>query len=297
MNDIPIPEIRVGEPTMCGALAVYPLFAERQTLFTDDVDYLLSDEAMAAATCSIEETDIVSKLVVQNTGNKPVLFLEGEEVCGGRQNRALGASVLVGAGSRTTVPVFCVERKRWAGSSPHLTTGSHSPPSLRQILKGGSSGKGQAAVWRLIQAKHRATGTSSKYENMTDVLRSSPEVVKELRQNLKYPEGASGIAVTKSGGMVDIDLLNSPRTLEKLWDRLVVLGLTLDAADLRDSEAHGSDISVQLYKVRDVRWREIPTVGMGAAYRARGDDGTLATALVLDDILVHLSVSAPIEEE
>ena len=290
MNNIFIPEIRFGEPVRCGALAVFPLYAERRTLFPDDhLDYLLSDEAMAQGACTAVETDIVSKLVIDNTGNKPVLFLEGEEVCGGRQNRALGVSVLVGAGSRTTVPVFCVERKRWGGSSPHLTAGAHSPPSMRHILKGGSSS--QAAVWRLIQAKHLATGTSSKYENMSDALR--PEVVKELRQSLKFPQGASGIAVVMRGKTVGIDLFDKPETLEKLWDRLVILGLTLDAVDLQGVEGRDSDILVRLY--RSMRWQQVePVIGLGESYRARGDDGSLMTALVVEGSVIHLSISAPI---
>ena len=302
MNDMFIPEIRVGEPVLCGVLEVFPLFSRRRTLFPDDLDYLLSDEAMTAGTCSVEETDFVSKLVVQNTGNKPVLFLEGEEVCGGRQNRVFRASVLVGAGSRVTVPVFCVERKRWGGSSSSLTTGAHCPPSLRHVLKGGRSGTGifrpfdgQAVLWRLIAAKHRATATISEHESMTDALRSHPEVVQKLRQTLKHTEGASGIEVVMSGKTVGIDLFDKPETLKKVWDRLVVLGLSLDAMDLGDTEASTSDLTVRLYRLRDVRWRRGESVvGMGEMFHARDDDGTLATALVVDDSIVHLSMSAPI---
>lgn len=305
MNDLFIPEIRVGEPVLCGALAVYPLFAERRTLFADStLDYLLSDQAMAAGTCTVVETGMVSKVVVNNSGDKPVLFLEGEELEQGHQSRVLRASVLVGAATQTTVPVYCVERKRWGGSSPHLTTGSHSPPSLRHLLKGGSSGMGisrgfdrQAAVWRLIAAKHRATATISEHESMSDVLRSHPEMVKELRHTLKYPEGALGIAVTRSGKTGGIDLFDSPQTLEKLWDRLVVLGLTLDALEARDTgcQASTSDIAVRLYRTRNMRWRRVESVvGMGEVFNARGDDGTLATALLLEGSLIHLSISAPI---
>ena len=300
--NIPIPQIRVGEPVRCGALAVIPLFTERQTLFPDDtLDYLVADEAMAAGTCTVTETGKVSELTVENTGKRSVLFLEGEEVIGGRQNRALGVSVAVGAGSRVTVPVYCVERKRWGGASSSLTTGSHCPPSLRHILKGGGAGMGisrglggQAAVWRLIEAKHRATATISEHQNMSDTLRSHPEVVKELRQSLKYTEGASGIAVAMNGKFVGIDLFDKPETLEKVWDRLVVLGLTLDAMDLQDTEARDYDISVRLYRLKGVAWRPVPTVGLGESYRARGgDDGMLATALVVDDALLHLSMSMP----
>ena len=298
---IEIPDVRVGQPTRCGALEVFPLFTERLPHGT--LEYLLSAEAMAAGTCTVVETGKVSELTVENTGKKPVLFLEGEEVCGGRQNRAVGESVLVGAGTRTTVPVFCVERGRWGGSSPHLMAGSHCPPSLRHVLKRGSSVTGtfrsinsQAAVWRLIAAKHFATGTCSQYENMSDALR--PEVVEGLRQTLKYPEGASGIAVTRNGKTIGIDVFDRPDSLQKLWDRLVIMGLTLDAVDLRDADLQADDISrsVQLYmdSIRSMRWQQMESVALGELYRATGDDGSLATALVVDGSLLHVSMSAPI---
>jgi hypothetical protein len=37
----------------------------------------------------------------------------------------------------------------------------------------------------------------------------------------------------------------------------------------------------------------VATVGLGEAYRATGDDGTLASALLVDGALVHLSMSMP----
>ena len=43
-----------------------------------------------------------------------------------------------------------------------------------------------------------------------------------------------------------------------------------------------------------MKWQRGESVGLGEAYHARGDDDTLATALVMDGVPVHLSVSAPL---
>jgi hypothetical protein len=110
------------------------------------------------------------------------------------------------------------------------------------------------------------------------------------------PEGACGVAVAIAGSVVaSIDIFDKPATLQKLWDRLV-LGLALDAVEVGDAEraVDGSDISVELYKTGSMRWRRVePAIGMGEAFRAQ-DDGTLATALVVDGTPIHLSISAPI---
>jgi hypothetical protein len=42
-----------------------------------------------------------------------------------------------------------------------------------------------------------------------------------------------------------------------------------------------------------MRWRQVESVGLGELYRATGDDGTLATALVVDGVPIHLSIAAP----
>ena len=286
----------------CTAFPLYP----EQTLFPDDpLDYVLSAEAQEAGSCAVREMPEpnVGELMVENAGERPVLFLEGEELCGAKQNRVLLSSVLIGAGSRVAVPVFCVERGRWDRSSRNLKTGSHSPPSLRHILKGGSDRRAdrQVSVWRFIVSKHRATGTRSPKGNLSDAIRSNPEVVKELRRDLRYPEGATGLAVAIHGSPVGIDLFDQPDSLRKVWDRMVVLGLTFEALDLGDAEAQGDNDGkpVRLYmeSLKEMRWQESGTVGLGTAYRAVGGDGSLAAALVVDGRLLHLSLSVPVKKQ
>src|SRR5947209_13360296 len=74
-----LPEIRVGDPIRHEALTVFPLFSESD----GGADYLLSDEAIAAGTVTVEEVGeagSVSNLLVENKGDGRVLFLEGEEL-------------------------------------------------------------------------------------------------------------------------------------------------------------------------------------------------------------------------
>jgi len=81
--------------------------------------------------------------------------------------------------------------------------------------------------------------------------------------------------------------------LRKFWDRLVQ-GLALDVLEVRDGGRHPCDtsISARLYRLRETRWKRINSAGLGERYLAQ-DDGMLATALVVDGVLLHLSVSVP----
>ena len=290
-----IPDIRVGEPTVCGGVAVFPLFSER-SLF--GVDYILADEAMQHGTLAVTEVSeegMVGTLLAANEGDQPVLFVEGEELTGAKQNRVLGESVLIPAKTRTRIPVCCVQRGKWAYSTRQFKAGSCCPPTLRHLLKQGMPGRpfdSQAAVWREICRKHWATGTHSEKENLSDALDTHRGAVDALRRALPYVEGASGLAIA-IGAIVSVDVFDLS-TCRRVWGRFVE-GLVLDALEVgaTDRLADGKDISVRLYRMSSVRWEQVPTVGLGEAFRAQ-DEGALATALVLDGALVHLSLSISI---
>jgi hypothetical protein len=84
----------------------------------------------------VSEGGSVPNLLVRNGTGSRVLFLEGEELRGAKQNRVLNTSVLVAAGSTTTIPVSCVEQGRWRYRSRHFVLGgSHSSSKLRHFLK------------------------------------------------------------------------------------------------------------------------------------------------------------------
>ena len=294
---VEIPDVRVDEPSTFGNVAVFPLFAGLP--LDTSSDYVLASEAMAAGTMVVREVSEIGEvpcLLVDNGGSRPALFVEGEEVRGGKQNRILASSILAAGTSRTRIPVACTESKRWECDSRPFKTGSHCPPSLRHLLKEGANGH-QSRIWATIRRQHCRLGIRSQSENMSDALETRRDAVEDLRRNLPYAEGASGIAVALDGKVVGIDIFDKPETLAKLWDRLLQ-GIALDAPEMPDlkCQASGSDVSVQLYMLKSMRWEQVDPVGLGESYRARGDDDTLATALVTGGTLIHLGMSMPYME-
>jgi hypothetical protein len=287
---ITIPEVRMGEPQVCGGVTVFPLFAEQSS----SVDYLLSDEAMAAGTLAVSEvseTGEVPFLLVDNGGDQPALFVEGEEVRGGKQNRILASSVLVAGRNRTRIPVACTEPGRWDYDSRHFTVGSCCPPSLRHVLKDGGEGR-QARVWATIRQQHLRLGVRSRTGNMSDASEAHRARVTELRGKLPYAEGDSGIAVALGDRVVAIDVFDKPETCKAFWGRIAE-SLLLDAAEAPHPQcrANRSELAVKLYNTKVMRWQQVePVIGLGEQYRARDND-MASTALIVDGNLLHLSVS------
>ncbi len=162
---VALPKLRVGDPVRHEALCVFPLFCEPN----GKVEYHLSDEALADESLLIEEVSeggSVPDLLVENRGDVRVLFLEGEELIGAKQNRILNTSVLVAAHTKVKIPVSCVERGRWGYRSRYFgSSGSHSPSKLRRAPKASVSrsikeNRGyrsdQGAVWNEVDCLHAA---------------------------------------------------------------------------------------------------------------------------------------------
>lgn len=295
-------EVRVGDAVRHGNLSVFPLF----TPTTGSVEYQLSDEAIASGGVAVEEVGeqgSVPNLLVKNDGDTRVLFLEGEELRGAKQNRVLNTSVLVAAHSHVQIPVSCVERGRWRYRTRQFgSAGTHSSPRLRRQLKESvsqslESGSGhlsdQGAVWHEVQRQAVALKASSETSAMSDTYEAYRSRLAEAQQSLAYVEGATGVAVAIGQKVVAIDLFDKPSTCRKVWSRLLT-GATMEALESPSAEGHAveTDVRNALDRLRDATWTPAPAVGEGTELRWDPDPATHASALMLGADVLHGSLVA-----
>jgi hypothetical protein len=294
------PEVRVGEPARHEALSVFPLFASADGA----VEYLLSDEAINAGSVTVEEVNeggSVPNLTVNNTGDSRVLFLEGEELRGAKQNRVLNTSVLVAARSRTNIPVSCVEQGRWRYRTKSFSSeGTHSSSKLRHHLKesvarslkaGHGHTSDQGAVWKEVGRQMHALGATSGTGAMADTYGRYQDRLNEFRERLSYVEGASGVAVAVGPRVVAVDVFDKPSTCQKVWGRLLT-GVVMDALEAGKPErlAEASDVEALLAGLRAAAWEPAPAVGEGQEFRSDAVPPAHASALVLGNAVLHGSV-------
>jgi hypothetical protein len=301
---VTFPEIRVGQPLRYKSLSVFPLFTESN----GNIDYLLADEAIREKLLTVEEVSeagSVPDLLVENKGNTRVLFIEGEELIGAKQNRILNTSILIAAKSKARIPVSCVEQGRWGYKSKFFgSSGSHSPSKLRYAMKSSvtqslkaKQGRrsDQGKVWEEVAALQDAHGVESPTGAMSDTFDAYEDQVTEYRQKLKYVDGASGMAVSLGDKIVGCDLFDKPSTCQKFWDRLLS-GHVFGALETNKSnkESAASDIEEMIKTTSRAAWELAEPIGEGTEYRAEFDHGEHASALMLDDSLVHGSVLASV---
>jgi hypothetical protein len=294
------PGIRVGNPICHESLTVFPLFAEPN----GQVEYLLSDEALQAGSVTVREVSeggSVPDLLVENSGDNRVLFLEGEELVGAKQNRILNTSVLLPAKCKIKIPVSCVERGRWAYKSRHFgSSGRHSPSKLRHALKtsvsesliGGTGHRSdQGKVWEEVDKQQATLGVSSRTAAMEDTFVAHQQQIDEVASQFVYPDDAVGVAVAFGDKIVAVDLFDKAATCRKVWRRLLS-GFILDAVGPIAEKGQVTQPAVEdaLNALRKSSWEKVEPVGDGEEYRVKSNDGTQASALAFGDSLVHGSL-------
>lgn len=301
---VTFPKIQVGQPVRYGSISVFPLFAEPD----GDVDYLLADEAMGENLLTVEEVSeggSVPELLVENKGDRRVLFLEGEELVGAKQNRILNTSILIAAKSKTKVPVSCVEQGRWGYKSKFFAfSGSHSPSKLRYAMKASVTRSvkakqghrsDQGKVWEEVASLQAAHAVRSSTGAMSDAFEAFDDRRTEFRENLKYVEGASGMAVTVGDKVIGCDLFDKPSTCQKVWHRLLS-GYLFEVLEAKEPEqqADASAIEEKITATSRASWERAEPVGEGEEYRAEFDGSDHASVLSFDNALVHASVVAAV---
>ena len=301
---VALPKLRVGDPVRHEALSVFPLFSD----VNGEVEYRLSDTALADETLLVEEVSEDGKvpdLLVENKGDVRVLFLEGEELVGAKQNRIINTSILVAAHTKMKIPVSCVEQGRWGRSSRYFgSSGSHTPSKIRRALKSSVSRSvkekrghtsDQGEVWKEVASLHTSHGVLSGTAAMSDAFDKYEDHIGAFRENLNYVDGAAGVAVAIGNRVVSVDLFDKPSTCKKVWDRLLS-GVVFDALEAGETDQHASvaDVEQLVAAAGDLPWEQADAVGEGEEYRAESKRGDHASALAFEETVVHGSVIAAV---
>ena len=292
------PNTQIGKPQQSGGLTVYPLFTNASA----NLDYVLSEEAIAKGFIEVEEVSdagTVNTLQVRNKGEMPVLFLEGEELIGAKQNRILNTSVLVSGKSEIQIPVSCVEQGRWSYNSRRFAASSHHSPSrLRHALKRSVSRSiqhtsrhtsDQSRVWQEVESYQTSLGVYSGTKAQADTYAQYGDQVEKVKKEIAYVEGATGMMAAVHGKLIAFELFDRPQTCQKVWSRLLS-GWYLDALSegRKDESAERPE---ELYeKLSASEWSKAKAVGEGDEFRIKEDTEELqASTLYYDNTLLHSS--------
>lgn len=292
------PTFRVSDAIQYAGLAVVPIMHD----LAESVHYVLAKDAITKSMLHVEELGVegsVPTLSVRNVGPTYVLFLEGHELVGAKQNRIVNTSLLIPPDSKCEIPVSCVERGRWRyRRKQSFDSGAHATAKLRGKLKKSVSHaikrkrghlSDQAEVWREVKSLHQDNNVHSNTSSMSDAFAIHQAKIQRYVDRLPYVTGASGLAIANSSEVISIDIFDKASTCQALWDRIVQSSI-LDLDETPKSNANAAtSVRELLLAAKDVAWLQNPVVGEGSEYRSDVSSRFAASALCFDGTLIHAS--------
>ncbi|HCY13949.1 MAG TPA: hypothetical protein DG414_08950 [Gammaproteobacteria bacterium] len=223
-------DIRIDEPLAYRSLTLFPLTRP----VDGPPDYLTLTQALAdgAATISeISESGSVPEILFENSADKPVLLVDGEELVGAKQNRILNLTILVPAKSSLAIPVSCVEAGRWAHREQHFSEAdSLAFLKMRRrkaravsmdLRAAGGRRASQAQVWSDIEDLVYDMKTDSPTCAMRDSFVQRQESLGQYVKALPAVDDQVGALFAANGKVVGLDLFDHPRTLASALPKLV----------------------------------------------------------------------------
>jgi len=322
-------DVQVLELTACDNMTVFPLKRDRGDEVAGSRKYLLAAEAMQREQVDVAEVNragSIPHLLVKNRADQAVLFVEGEELVGAKQNRVLNTTVLVGANTDCVVPVSCIEAGRWHDVSQKFDSGGHVSPStlrrklkravMRSIREGRGHRSDQAEVWDDISTQQMEMKVRSTSGAMSDSFLAYARRIQEFREQLPWPEGAEGLVVAIDDEILGMDLFDSHEVCRQAWPRLLG-GYGLDALRRgRSRQRAGAELITVGGPVEQGRfepdrpdqgrveefleqfdlaqWQETPAVGEGREFRTEIGLTLSASSLYWNGVALHTSAAAEV---
>jgi hypothetical protein len=249
---------RVLDPITRRNLTIYPVISN---LRLDTSEFLTLDEGLSSGVVKIGERGqlentlyrrrdsrspqswreqrednggaSVNELALVNDSSRPLILLAGEVVSGGKQNRIIGADVIVPPKSEPLpLTVFCIEHGRWTpGGGAFDSAKAMAHPSVR---KEAQMSKSQSGVWGAVAQSVEVAGAASPTGSYLDALNSpkakrdldevaasiQADYERELRDQIR-DRGAVGVVVAINGEMVWSDVFSSSDLFRKYWPKLL----------------------------------------------------------------------------
>ena len=234
----------LGQEQRFANLVAVPLFAPGGS----GLDHLTLREALGSGVLTVKEAcacGSVPELIVSNTGDRPVLLLGGEEVCGAKQNRVVNTSILVGGHDELVVPVSCTEHGRWSYVSDSFRdSGNVLPHHIRRMAYRNVSDSldrdaqydaGQSEIWRAIDDVSERADARSSTGAMSDVFEHKRFELDDYLKAFTIVPSQRGVLFLIDGEVAGFDVLSREAAFGQLFPKLVK-SVAMDALLMREGE-------------------------------------------------------------
>ena len=297
-----ISKLKLGEMQTFMNLSLVPVFSNSH----EGPVYESLSEALrhgALTVDEISESGSVPVLKVTNEGEANVLIIDGEELEGAKQNRALNTSVLIRSGEKTTIPVSCTERGRWDYRTRSFYDSdvilSHKirkkkMQSVSKSLKSmGEFASAQGEVWEEIDELHSDLNTHSSTSAMKDAYTARSSEIGEYAQAFKLVDGQVGVLVFLNGKITALEAVSCPKAFSHLHHKIVHSHAIAALAKPQTTNSFPDIKEAENFLCQLATSEATPHKSPGEGYDLRfSNEKFEGSALCVDDSLVHTLVYA-----
>jgi hypothetical protein len=221
---------RLGKKQVHHNLTLFPLLSSA----TGEPDFLTLEQAFDKGSLMVTEINAdgdVNRLKLRNNARQPIMLVEGEELKGAKQNRIVNASFLIAAGTVTTIPVSCVEERRWHYDTRKFTSGQKVMyASLRReaqcclnenLSRGAGHRTDQGRIWGNIAEKSRKMNVDSPTMAMSDMFAHAGDRLSAYSPHFHFIEQQVGALFAIDGQVIGMECFGYPDTFGRFFDKLV----------------------------------------------------------------------------
>ena len=295
--------IKMGDKQTYKNMVVFPLLCDEEIT----LDYLLLDEMVATDQVVITETyeeEVFIELMIENTSGENLLILDGEGLVDSKQNTAANVTMLIPAHTALTIPISCVERRRWFYQGRGVLDKERvmlkrSTAINESLITYESFRADQNEIWDVVGEKKtpfHADAPTSTYVKR-DICEHEQKTLDEYLKHFEVEDNQVGILVLLNNGVAGCDCFGKQDTLSKTFSKLIKT-YVLDAMDdpkkrctFSERKASGFINGVRLSTLKGR-----PSISLGTDLRLESQK-VIGSALSVGKELVHLTAFVKKEKD
>lgn len=244
------------------------------------------------------EAGEVPFLLLNNTGDRPLIILDGEEVVGGKQNRILNTTLVVLANTSVKIPVSCIQAGRWHREQADFgSTGSVFRARSRaaqmatvtaSVRESGNFRSDQGAVWDEVSESLYELGVHSKTSDFREGRERVADRLEDFVEAIRPAQHQIGAIFINAQGILGLEMFGTPVLFSQSCQK-VTRSFAFEALGAPDLTGTPIESAMKWWDaILIAEFTRHASPGAGEDIRV-GTEDLIGSGLIWNDVLAHFS--------
>jgi hypothetical protein len=237
-------------------------------------------------------------LLLDNTSDRPIIILDGEEVVGGKQNRIINTTLVILAGTSVKIPVSCIQAGRWrheradfesAGSVFRARSRAAQMATVTaNVRESGSFRSDQGAVWDEVSASLDELGVQSLTSDFREGRERVANRLEEFVDAIRPAEHQIGAIFINAQGILGLEMLGTPVLFSQACHK-VTRSFAFEVLSAPDLNGASIEAATQWWDtILKSPFTQHASPAAGEDIRV-GTKDLVGSGLIWNDVVVHFS--------